>query len=369
MSQSVISDEKPLGESLGWHRLGTERPFRSHWHNLRQDQVRLPAGQKITFTYQEHPGFITVVPLTSDGQVVMIRSYRYTVDDWCWEMPAGGLGDNAGLPPEEVARQELLQEAGATCVEMCNIGWFYSMNGTADARCTIFLAVGVALNGDQQLEATEQIEVQLVPVEKALQMARDGRMTDGDSALALLRCEPHLIRRTRSTRVVPHDPRWPLRFAEEAARLAQVFGQELVAIHHMGSTAIPGIVAKPIIDILPEVKEIEKVDLLNDEMIALGYVPKGELGIPGRCYFSKDLEGERRYHVHVFQTGNPEIARHLDLVEYLKTHPGEASRYAELKQQLAKQYPHDVHRYTDGKSDLITELAERARLWKETLAS
>lgn len=190
--QDPMNDDKPLGSSLGWQRLSTTRPYRSHWHSLRQDAVRLPSGQEITYTYQEHPGFVTVVPVTSDGHVVMIRSYRYTVDDWCWELPAGGLGDKPGLPLQEVARQELREETGAECVEMRQIGWFYSLNGTADARCYVFLASGVELNGRPQLEQAEHSEVHLVPIAKALQMARDGRISDGDSALALLRCESQI---------------------------------------------------------------------------------------------------------------------------------------------------------------------------------
>ena len=76
--------------------------------------MRLPTGEEIVYTYQEHAGFVTVLPVTTDGQVVMIRSYRYTVDDWCWELPAGGLGDKPGVPLDEVARQELAEETGGS---------------------------------------------------------------------------------------------------------------------------------------------------------------------------------------------------------------------------------------------------------------
>lgn len=356
-----MNDAKPLGESLGWQRLHTDRLYESPWHSLRRDHVRLPNGQQITYTYQEHPGFVTIVPLTPDGQVAMLRTYRYTIDDWCWELPAGGLGDKPGISLEEVARQELREETGGEAAEMRRIGWFYTLNGTTDARCTFFLATGVRLDGPPQLEPTELSEVVLVPVAQAVQMARDGRIADGDSALALLRCEVHLAGHDRRVEVVPYDSAWPQLFAAEAAHLRQVFGEELLALHHIGSTAVPGLVAKPIVDMLPEVRDIAAVDALDDAMVSLGYIPKGENGIPGRRFFTKDVDGVRRFHVHVFQAGDPEIERHLLLVSHLQASPAARQAYAALKQELARQYPNDIAAYTNAKTALIHELEHQAR--------
>jgi GrpB-like predicted nucleotidyltransferase (UPF0157 family) len=291
----------------------------------------------------------------------MLRTYRYTVDDWCWELPAGGLGDKPGISPEEVARQELREETGGEAQEMRRMGWFYTLNGTTNARCTFFLATGVRLDGPPQLEPTEHSEVVLLPVAHAVQMARDGRITDGDSALALLRCEPHLVGHDRPVEVVAYDPTWPELFEAEAAQLRLAFGAELLALHHIGSTAVPGLVAKPIVDMLPEVRDIAAVDGLNDAMVSLGYVPKGENGIPGRRFFTKDVEGVRRFHVHVFQAGDPEIERHLLLVSHLRSNPAARQAYAALKQDLARQYPNDIAAYTDAKTALNQELERQAR--------
>lgn len=348
-----LSDDKPVGASLGWQRLGTARPYQSRWHNLRQDQVRLPTGEEIVYTYQEHPGFVTVVPVTDDGRVVMLRTYRYPVDDWCWELPAGGLGDKPGLSPAEVARQELQEETGGQCQELREIGWFYAMNGTSSARCFLFLATGVALNAAPELESTELSDVHLVPLEQALQMARDGRITDGDSALALLRCEPILRSLRRPVEVVPYDPIWLTLFAAEAASLRTLLGSLLVGIHHIGSTAVPGLAAKPIVDILAVVTAVEVVDALNDLMAAAGYTPRGENGIPGRRFFTKDVHGVRRVHVHVFGQGHPEIERHRRFVAYLRRHPDQAAAYAELKRSLAARYPDNPEAYTTAKSEFI----------------
>lgn len=365
MRRKRATDDKPLGETLGWQRLTTTRLYQSHWHNLRQDTVRLAGSEVITYTYQEHPGFVTIVPVTTDGQVVMIRTYRYTVDDWCWEVPAGGLGDKPGMTPEQVARQELAEETGCVCQSMELVGWFYPMNGTSDGICHLFLAKGVEAEGDNHREATELIEVHRVPLAQAFQMARDGRITDGDSALALLRCEPLLRTQRRLIEVVPPDPRWPVLFQAEAARLTQVFAGQLINIHHMGSTAVPGLWAKPVVDIMPIVHDIEAVDERNELMIALGYQPKGEYGIPGRRFFSvDDARGRRLFNVHVYQAGNPEIARHLDFVEYLKTHPQDAAAYAGLKRELAQQFHDDVDRYVAGKTGLIRQIEAKIPAWK-----
>lgn len=172
---------------------------------------------------------------------------------------------------------------------------------------------------------------------------------------------------TREVIVVAYDSQWPARFAEEAARLAPVFGRELIAIHHIGSTSIPGMAAKPIIDMLPVVWQIEAVDALNLTMEALGYAPRGEFGIPGRRYFAKGQGAQRSHHVHVFAVDHPDVARHLNFRDYLIAHPAEAEAYASLKQALARQYPHDMEAYIAGKDGLIKEIDRRAAAWRGEL--
>ncbi len=184
---------KPNGRRVGWHLLDTRYLYESTWHSLRQDTVRLPNGREITFTYQEHPGFVSVVPVTPDGRIVLIRSYRYTVDAWCWEVPAGGLGNRPGQRLEDVAREELAEEAGASCEALRYLGWLYAAVGTSDAVHHIFLATGVRLDGTPELEETEVIEVHQVPIAEALRMARAGEIKDSQSAIALLLSEPYLV--------------------------------------------------------------------------------------------------------------------------------------------------------------------------------
>ncbi len=170
----------------------------------------------------------------------------------------------------------------------------------------------------------------------------------------------------RTVRMVAHDPQWAQQFCEEAGRLAPVFGEQLVAMHHIGSTAISGIVAKPIIDILVEVRDIASVDSLNEPMRRLGYTARGELGIPGRRYFRKGSEEEHTHHVHAFQAGHLEVQRHLLFRDYLIAHPLEAQAYGRLKHMLAVQYREHPEAYTNRKSSFIEEMDRRARQWKRT---
>ena len=177
-----------------------------------------------------------------------------------------------------------------------------------------------------------------------------------------------LGRRTlREVRVVPYDPAWPQQFREEAGRLQAVFGRELIYIHHIGSTAVPGLAAKPIIDILPVVRSIDAIDSLNEAMVELGYEPMGEHGLPGRRYFHRLYCHEgvecHTYHVHVYESGSPMIDRHLAFRDYLRAYPDVASRYAALKQKLAHLFPYDIDSYLDGKNAFVKVTEHAALSW------
>src|SRR5512134_3435 len=113
--------------------------------------------------------------------------------------------------------------------------------------------------------------------------------------------------------LLPYDTAWATAFADEAARLRGAVPESFVDLQHAGSTAIPGLIAKPVIDILAVVSRVEALDLRRDTFEALGYEVMGEFGIPSRRYFRKDdLSGRRTHQVHAFAEGSSEIARHLD---------------------------------------------------------
>lgn len=159
-------------------------------------------------------------------------------------------------------------------------------------------------------------------------------------------------------------------FEAEADVLRATLGDEVRNVHHIGSTSIPGMSAKPIIDILLEVREIERMDELAPRMVELGYEARGEFGLPGRRYFVKggDLTRfvGRTHHVHSYETGNPEIERHLAFRDYMISHPQDAVTYARLKDELARRYPDDIEAYHDGKDAFIGEMEKKALRWRRS---
>jgi len=186
-----MQSDKPQGQRIGWLCLDTDYPFTYHMYRIRRDRVRLPSGLETDYAYMESKGAVWIVPVTDDGQIVLIKQYRYAVDDWTWEVPAGGKHDHTGSD-EELARRELSEEVGATCRSLQNVGWFYGAVSINTGQCVVFLARGVQLNGASHCEPGEIIEVHPVPIAEALEMAHSGQIKDCKSALALLLCEPYL---------------------------------------------------------------------------------------------------------------------------------------------------------------------------------
>jgi GrpB-like predicted nucleotidyltransferase (UPF0157 family) len=164
--------------------------------------------------------------------------------------------------------------------------------------------------------------------------------------------------------VLTYDPVWIESFRREAAVLAGLLGEELVAVHHIGSTSVPGLAAKPIVDMLVEVRAIAAIDDLTPALVERGYLARGEFGIPGRRYLIKGTIEERSHHIHIYEAGNPEIARHLAFRDYLRTHAEDAERYARLKRALAAVYPHDAESYAAGKEALAGEIERKALRWR-----
>ncbi len=169
----------------------------------------------------------------------------------------------------------------------------------------------------------------------------------------------------RKVEVVPYRPDWPEQFEAEANALTRIFGDQLQSIHHFGSTSIPGVSAKPIIDILVIVRDINAVDAMNPQLAELGYSAVGEYGIPGRRFFYKGTYDTRTHHLHVYENGNPHIMRHLVFRDYMRSHPIPARNYARLKEELARQFPDDMDSYIQGKNAFVKEHEKQALEWWE----
>ncbi|WP_438312501.1 GrpB family protein [Sporosarcina sp. FA9] len=160
-----------------------------------------------------------------------------------------------------------------------------------------------------------------------------------------------------------HNEKWCQMFKDESYKLKELLGEELVDIYHIGSTSVSGLKAKPIIDIMPVVRKIEKMDSFNKRMEDIGYECMGEFGIKGRRYFRKGAD-IRTHQMHVFQIDNKiDINRHLAVRDYLRTHPEDARQYGDIKESLAKQFPSDIASYADGKDAFVKELEQKALIW------
>jgi len=163
--------------------------------------------------------------------------------------------------------------------------------------------------------------------------------------------------------VVPYDYAWPSQFIAERQRLTGILSDCVLAVHHIGSTAVPGLAAKPIIDILIEASDLAVLDRRSDCLAQAGYRAKGEYGIAGRRYFTKGPV-LRTHHVHAYRRGDANIARHLAFRDYLRAHPAVAAHYARLKREIATSCGNAIERYCAGKQDFVDAYERAALRWR-----
>jgi GrpB-like predicted nucleotidyltransferase (UPF0157 family) len=156
--------------------------------------------------------------------------------------------------------------------------------------------------------------------------------------------------------IFPYDENWPAQFEKEATVVRQALGANFVAVHHIGSTSVPGLAAKPIIDMLGVVHDITQIDAVA--LDRLGYENRGELGIAFRRFFQKGVP-RRTHHLHIWEEGNPDIDRHLLFRDYLRSRPDDVKRYENLKRELAVKHPDSMVDYIFGKDDLIAEIIDK----------
>jgi GrpB-like predicted nucleotidyltransferase (UPF0157 family) len=160
-----------------------------------------------------------------------------------------------------------------------------------------------------------------------------------------------------------YDPEWPRMAAVQAERL-RVLGPVLLSVHHIGSTAVPGLAAKPIIDLMPLVTDLDELDRERGRVEALGYHWRGELGIAGRRYCAlSDQNGKRIVQLHCFKADSPHARRHLAFRDYLRAHPDQASAYENEKRRARELHPNDSHAYTDEKAGWIRGAEAKALIW------
>lgn len=151
-----------------------------------------------------------------------------------------------------------------------------------------------------------------------------------------------------------YDPAWKGLFELEAVLLRRIWGDAAFALHHIGSTAIPGMISKPVVDVLVEVRSPQAVDERNSEMVAAGYEPRGEYGIEGRRYFVKPADTKGiGFHVHAYERGSSHIDRHLRFRDFLLSHPEVAQEYSALKLSLSDRNGVLVKDYAERKAPFV----------------
>lgn len=160
--------------------------------------------------------------------------------------------------------------------------------------------------------------------------------------------------------VVDYNPLWPKKYEEEALLIKDILADNCVAIYHIGSTSVEGLAAKPIIDIMAAVQNLEKVDDAAEAFSKIGYEYLGEFGIAGRRYLRKGGD-ERTHQIHIFQTEDwNNIGRHLAFRDYMRTHKKERDEYAKIKKVLAQKFPYDIDGYCDGKEEFVRKIEKLA---------
>lgn len=166
-----------------------------------------------------------------------------------------------------------------------------------------------------------------------------------------------------AVRIVEYDPAWPALADAELRRLEAELGEVAVRLEHVGSTAVPGLAAKPIVDLQLSVAAIVPRARYVEPLERLGYlfVPAPES--PDHHFFAKPPERPRTHHLHVCQAGSEHEFRHVAVRDYLCTHADEAARYADLKRQVAARHPQDRLAYIEGKDAYVTALQARAVAW------
>ena len=162
--------------------------------------------------------------------------------------------------------------------------------------------------------------------------------------------------------LVPYDPDWPRRFEEERCVLAVAFAGVEAAVEHVGSTAVPGLGAKPVIDVMVGVGALSEVEARIPALEAAGYeyVPEHEQLLPERRYFHKPRHKPRTFHLHCVVKGSDFWTNHLAFRDYLRVHSDVASAYYDLKRDLAARLPRAE--YTEAKSPFIQGVLASAKV-------
>lgn len=177
---------------------------------------------------------------------------------------------------------------------------------------------------------------------------------------------PHVLYRMKNYRkaeVIPYNGDWPDFFKQESNQIQLALGNLIKKIHHIGSTAILHMPAKPIIDMILECEDINEIEKIKIGLQPIGYLYFSRQVIPYRSFFTRRHTDKIGFHLHIYEQGDPQIKRHVNFRDYMLAHLEEAKIYAELKLRLAKQFKEDINNYVIGKDKLVQKIDSKAKLW------
>ena len=162
--------------------------------------------------------------------------------------------------------------------------------------------------------------------------------------------------------IARYNAAWPRVFELESEAILGACRPWVTSVHHIGSTSVPGLAAKPILDIMPLVSDPDDGAAAVSKMIMLGYRYRGEHGIPGRSYFNKIVDERTVVHAHMFPAGHPAAEKHLVFRDHLRAHPDALREYESLKRTLASKHRDNGEAYTKGKAEFVGRTIETASI-------
>lgn len=173
--------------------------------------------------------------------------------------------------------------------------------------------------------------------------------------------DPRRTRNAASSSLTEHDPNWAVQFEGEKARILEAIGDRIVAIEHYGSTSVPRLSSKPVIDILVAVRHLDDAQGCIEPLARLGYEYRqiNNVLIPGTRYFRKGPSGANTHHIRMVEAGGSLWSDYLLFRDYLRNHSDEADRYRELKEELHRQYGSKLP--IDAKKPYIESVLAKAR--------
>lgn len=161
--------------------------------------------------------------------------------------------------------------------------------------------------------------------------------------------------------IVEYDPAWPVRFEREATRMREILGDNVVSIEHVGSTSVPGLAAKPIVDVCPVVSDMDDGETCAELLQRSGYYRSEKDRGDDWIELGRTADDGQEFNVHVRPRDSEAVRKYLLLREYLRDHPRARDEYARVKRTAAERYPRDISKYTREKSAVIESIVQKAR--------